>query len=46
MCKTGEKPGKGKYVCKNCGTVVVHDDNTDTLPSCPKCSKVDYYKIG
>ena len=31
MHTTGEKPGKGTYVCISCGTVVVLDDNTDTL---------------
>ena len=42
--KTGEKPGKGEYICTNCGQVVVLDDNTDTLPPCPKCSGVTYSK--
>jgi DNA-directed RNA polymerase subunit RPC12/RpoP len=38
MSTTGEKPGKGTYICIKCGQVVVLDDNTDTLPPCPKCS--------
>lgn len=33
MYRTGEKPSKGTYVCIKCGTVVVLDDGTDTLPS-------------
>jgi DNA-directed RNA polymerase subunit RPC12/RpoP len=41
---TGEKPGKGTYVCTNCGQTVVLDDNTDTLPPCPKCDKTSYTK--
>lgn len=44
MYKTGEKPGKGEYTCTNCGQVVVLDDNTDTLPPCPKCSGDAYSK--
>lgn len=39
MPTTGEKPGKGTYVCKNCGQKVVLDDNTDTLPPYSKCVK-------
>ena len=46
MYKTGEKPGKGIYVCTSSGTRVVLDDHTDTLPPCPKCSNTTYYKIG
>lgn len=42
--ETGEKPGKGKYYCKSCGQTVVLDDNTDTLPPCPKCHKTTYTK--
>ena len=34
MPTTGEKPGKGKYFCNRCGTRVVLDDNSDTLPPC------------
>ena len=46
MPTTGEKPGKGTYRCKKCGTVVRLDDNTDTLPPCPKCSGTEFDKIG
>lgn len=41
---TGEKPGKGTYVCTHCGQRVVLDDTTDTLPPCPKCNKTSYTK--
>jgi len=44
MTRTGEKPGKGTYICRNCGQKVILDDNTDTLPPCPKCDKTDFYK--
>jgi transcription initiation factor IIE alpha subunit len=39
---TGEKPGKGSYICKSCGQKVTLDDATDTLPPCPKCKKTNY----
>lgn len=42
MSTTGQKPGKGKYTCTKCGQVVVLDDNTDTLPPCPKCAATTY----
>lgn len=42
MSNTGEKPGKGVYTCKKCGQQVVLDDNTDTLPPCPKCEATNY----
>lgn len=44
MATTGEKPGKGTYICKKCGQMVVLDDTTDTLPPCPKCSNTEFYK--
>ena len=44
MNKTGEKPGKGEYYCTKCGQNVTLDDNTDTLPPCPKCSNTTYRK--
>ena len=42
MPKTGEKPGKGTYTCTHCGTRVHLDDDSDTLPPCPKCSGTNY----
>jgi DNA-directed RNA polymerase subunit RPC12/RpoP len=45
MYITGQKPGKGTYQCINCGTNVTLDDNTDTLPLCPKCNKTDFIKV-
>jgi len=43
MATTGEKPGAGTYTCDNCGQEVVLDDNTDTLPPCPKCNGTEYH---
>lgn len=45
MPTTGEKPGKGTYKCNNCGQLVTLDDNTDTLPPCPKCEGTEYTKV-
>jgi len=42
---TGEKPGKGTYVCKNCGQTVVLDDDTDTLPPCPSCDETEFDRL-
>lgn len=44
MPTTGEKPGKGRYVCEQCGEDVILDDDTDTLPPCPKCHHTEYEK--
>ena len=43
--KCGEKPGKGTYVCKNCGSKKELDDSTDTLAPCSKCNKCEFDKI-
>ena len=42
MPKTGEKPGKGNYRCNKCGQIVRLDDDSDTLPPCPKCGGTDF----
>ncbi|WKY44189.1 hypothetical protein Q5O14_16420 [Eubacteriaceae bacterium ES2] len=41
---TGEKPGKGVYICKTCGQQVVLDNEDDTLPPCPRCSGTTFTK--
>ena len=35
----GEKPGKGRYCCTDCGWSVVLDDDSDRLPPCGRCGK-------
>jgi len=37
MPTTGEKPGKGRYVCNNCGEDLYLNNDSDTLPPCAKC---------
>ena len=46
MPRTGEKPGKGTYECKNCGQQKVLDDHCDTMPPCVRCHGVDWIKVG
>ena len=43
--KTGEKPGTGTYRCQNCYQLIRLDDDTDTLPPCPKCDGAEFVKI-
>ncbi len=42
MPRTGEKPGKGIYFCKNCGVKITLDDTTDTMPPCPSCNGTEF----
>lgn len=44
MHTTGEKPGECEYYCIKCGQNVTLDDDTDTLPPCPKCSNTTFIK--
>lgn len=44
MPTTGEKPGKGDYKCAKCRKVITLDDNSDTLPPCPKCNGTNWTK--
>lgn len=44
MATTGEKPRKGTYKCRNCGTTVTLDDHSDTLSPCPNCNRTEFDK--
>ncbi|AZR72500.1 rubredoxin-like protein [Anoxybacter fermentans] len=46
MPTTGEKPGIGLYLCLKCYQQVRLDDDTDTLPPCPRCNHTEFIKIG
>lgn len=35
----GEKPGKGRYCCTDCGWDVTLDDHDDPLPPCGNCGE-------
>lgn len=45
MPTSGEQPGKGKYMCTLCGTMVKLDDDEDTLPPCPSCEGTDFMQM-
>jgi DNA-directed RNA polymerase subunit RPC12/RpoP len=45
MVRTGEKPGKATYKCLRCGTLVTLDDDSDTMPPCPKCKNTTFEKM-
>jgi len=45
MVSTGEKPGKGSYKCTKCGQLVVLDQNSDTMPPCPRCNNTTFAEI-
>lgn len=45
MAKTGEKPGKGTYICIKCSQGIHLDDSSDTMPPCPKCNGTTFLKI-
>ena len=42
---TGQKPGKGRYKCTKCGEIIVLDQDSDTLPPCPKCHNTTFTKL-
>jgi len=42
MFSTGDKPGKGAYVCEKCRLAVDIDDDNKTLPYCPCCEARHY----
>ncbi len=41
VVKTGEKPGKGRYSCTNCGQEIDLGAN-DKMPPCPKCNNSEF----
>jgi len=38
----GDKPGDGTYKCIHCPQKIRLDENIDTLPRCPKCSRTEW----
>ncbi len=37
MKHTGDRPGKGTYVCMTCGKKIVIKKDEEKLPVCPQC---------
>lgn len=42
MFSTGDKPGKGSYVCEKCRIAVVLNSDQEILPYCPCCEARKY----
>lgn len=40
----GEKPGKGTYICIECGHRIILDHDEEMLPTCPQCHAFTYKK--
>jgi len=43
MPKTGQKPGRGHYYCKECGEMQWIDNAKQVLEKCRKCGNEDFY---
>jgi len=37
MKVTGDRPGKGTYICMICGKKIVIENDEEKLPVCPQC---------
>ena len=42
MSTTGQKPGKGIYICIKCGSLKRLDDDSDRLAPCSKCGGTEF----
>jgi zinc ribbon family protein len=42
--KCGQKPGRGRYVCRKCGEDVRLNHSTDALPKCRRCANCEFVK--
>lgn len=43
--ETGEKPGRGLYLCAKCDERIRLDQDSDRLPPCPRCNGTKWYKV-
>ncbi len=44
MLISGDKPGKGLYICTICALEIELDLDSEELPFCPVCSGASYTK--
>ena len=44
MPKAGDRPGKGTYCCTRCETEVELREIDATLPPCPTCEKIIFFR--
>ncbi len=42
MVHTGECPGKGIYICADCGVSIKLETDTTEMPECPECGCQDF----
>lgn len=42
MVYTDEYPGKGIYICKNCGASIKLETDTTRMPKCPRCNGTEF----
>ena len=45
MYKSGQKPGRGKYQCTNCGRLIELESNDKALENCPKCKGNKWWRL-
>jgi len=45
MFRSGEKPGKGWYVCIRCNEDLFLNEDSDRLPPCAKCDGSEFKKV-
>jgi len=43
IATSGEKPGKGIYVCTKCQEIIHLKDSDAILPPCSNCDSVKFY---
>ncbi|WP_446897806.1 zinc ribbon-containing protein [Clostridium sp. LBM24168] len=41
---SGDKPGKGTYICKTCGYKLELKSDDEYLPVCPVCRHTEFEK--
>lgn len=46
MYVSGEKPGRGVYMCMMCRLELIIESDNEALPKCPDCDGGVYKKVG
>lgn len=42
MVYTGEYPGEGIYICKECGATIKVETDTTQMQECPRCGCTEF----
>lgn len=45
MVYSGERPGEGIYVCKDCGVSIKLETDTTEMPECPECGGTEFIAV-